>query len=154
VVSTSIDSYTFVDTNILVYAHGKDKTDPRARLSRQILASLWKTDRGVISTQVLQEFYAVATRKIQPQLPRKRAREVVASYATWCSVNTDPVLIISASRLEEDHSLAFLDALIIEAALLAGATTLLSGDLQHGRRFGDLVIKNPFQDASSAEDNQ
>ncbi len=156
-VSTSIDNYTFVDTNILIYAHGKDETDPRARLSRQILAALWKTDRGVISTQVLQEFYAVATRKIQPQLPKKRARAIVASYGEWCSVNTDPLLIISASRLEEDHSLAFWDALVIEAALRAGATTLLSEDLQHGRRFGALVIENPFRDGSrlgSTEDDQ
>jgi predicted nucleic acid-binding protein len=154
VVGTSIDNYTFVDTNVLVYAYGKDETDPRAQLSRRILASLWKTDRGVISTQVLQEFYAVITRKIKPPLPKKRAREVVASYGSWCSVNTDPVLIISASRLEEDHSLAFWDALIIEAALRAGATKLLSEDLQHGRRFGDLVIENPFHDASSAKDDQ
>lgn len=156
-VSTPTDDYAFVDTNILIYAHGVDDDDPRARQSRQILASLWATDRGVVSTQVLQEFYAVATRKLQPPLPKKQARDIVASYGQWCSVNTDPVLIISASRLEEDHSLAFWDALIIEAALRAGATTLLSEDLQHGRRFGTLVIENPFRDASrqgSAEDDQ
>ena len=156
-VSTPIDDYAFVDTNILIYAHSVGDNDPRARLSRQILASLWKTDRGVVSTQVLQEFYAVATRKLRPPLPKKQARDIVASYCTWCSVNTDPLLIISASRLEEDHSLAFWDALIIEAALRAGATKLLSEDLQHGRRFGDLVVENPFRDASrrgSGEDDQ
>lgn len=69
-------------------------------------------------------------------------------------MNTGPVLIISASRLEEDHSLAFRDALIIEAALLCGATTLLSEDLQHGRKFGTLVVENPFRDGSSGEDDQ
>jgi predicted nucleic acid-binding protein len=52
---------------------------------------------------------------------------------------------VSASRLEEEHSLAFWDALIVEAALRAGARTLLSEDLQDGRRFGELVVRNPFR---------
>lgn len=138
--------YTFVDTNVLVYAHSNDEADPKGRQARAILASLWQTDRGVVSTQVLQEFYSVATRKLRPAIPKRKARNILATYCDWCSVHTDPLLIVSASRLEEGHSLNFWDALIIEAALRANATTLLSEDLQHGRRFGDLVIRNPFRE--------
>jgi predicted nucleic acid-binding protein len=53
-------------------------------------------------------------------------------------------LIVAASRLEEDHSISFWDALIVQAALRAGADRLVSDDLQHGHRLGTLTIENPF----------
>jgi predicted nucleic acid-binding protein len=62
-------------------------------------------------------------------------------------VETTAQLIVSASLLHERHSFAFWDAMIVEAALLSGATTLLSEDLQDGRRIGDLAITNPFRPA-------
>ncbi|MGH3753034.1 MAG: PIN domain-containing protein [Pseudonocardiaceae bacterium] len=65
-------------------------------------------------------------------------------YSDWCLVDTDPLLIISASRLSEQHSINFWDALIVEAALRAGAAELVTEDLQHGRRFGKLQVRNPF----------
>lgn len=136
--------YVFVDTNILVYAHGVGDADPRAATARTVLGELWRTDSGVLSTQVLQEFYSVATRKLG--LEPKHARGIVASYTDWCSVNTDVGLIVSGSKLTEEHSISFWDALIIEAALRANASRLLSEDLQHGRKFGDLVVENPFLD--------
>lgn len=135
--------YVFVDTNILVYAHGVGDTDPRAVRARALLSELWRTDCGVLSTQVLQEFYSVATRKLA--LEPKRARGIVASYAQWCTVTTDVGVIVSGSRLTEEHSISFWDALIIGAALRANASMLLSEDLQHGRTFGDLVVENPFR---------
>jgi predicted nucleic acid-binding protein len=69
---------------------------------------------------------------------------VVRDYSEWCRVDTDPLLIISASRLSEQHSINFWDALIIEAALRAGATELVTEDLHNGRRFGELAVRNPF----------
>jgi predicted nucleic acid-binding protein len=137
-----LTDYVFVGTNVLVYAHGVGDADPRARRAREVLSGLWKADNGVLSTQVLQEFYSIATKKLD--LTPKHARGIVASYGDWCSVNTDVGLIVSASKLVEEHSVAFWDALIIEAALRAGATSLLSEDLQHERKFGQLVVRNPF----------
>jgi predicted nucleic acid-binding protein len=128
----------------LVYAHGVGDDDPRGPRARDILAGLWRSETGVVSTQVLQEFYAVVTRKLKPPLSREQARGLVATYSDWCSVNTDPTLIVAASELDERHSLALWDALIIEAALRAGSITLLSEDLQHGRMFDTLVVQNPF----------
>ena len=72
------------------------------------------------------------------------ARQVVAGYAEWTVIETTPQLIVSASLSHERHDINFWDALIVEAALLAGADTLLTEDLQHGRRFGDLAVHNPF----------
>jgi predicted nucleic acid-binding protein len=140
-----LTEYIFVDTNILVYAHGVGDSDPRAGKARAVLAELWRTDSGVLSTQVLQEFYSVATRKLG--LPPKQARGIAASYGEWCSVNTDVGMIVSGSKLTEEHSVSFWDALIIEAALRANASRLLSEDLQHGWKFGDLVVENPFTDS-------
>lgn len=140
---STLTNLVFVDTNILVYA--RDKGQGRKRdIADSILRRLWIDDTGVLSTQVLQEFYHVATRKLRPVMPRAEARDVVARYSEWCSMNTDPQLLVSASVLEENHSISWWDALIIAAALRSGATTLLSEDLQHGRRIGRLTIENPF----------
>lgn len=141
--------YVFVDTNILVYAHGVGDGDARASTARAVLGELWRTDTGVLSTQVLQEFYSVATKKLG--LEPKHARGIVASYAQWCTANTDVGLIVSGSKLTEEHSISFWDSLIIEAALRANASRLLSEHLQHGRTFGDLVVENPFRGRGAGE---
>lgn len=134
---------TFVDTNILVYAHDAD-AGARHATARTLLAELWEGRSGVLSTQVLQEFYAVVTRKFKPAMPRTKARAIVAAYGEWCAVATEPQLIVAASGLEEEHTLPFWDALIVQAAIQVGAERLLSEDLQDGRRFGGLTIENPF----------
>jgi predicted nucleic acid-binding protein len=135
---------TFVDTNVLVYAHDTDAGD-RHETARALLADLWDNRSGLLSTQVLQEFYSVVTRKFKPAMPFGQARAIVAAYGEWCEVPTEPQLIVAASRLQEEHTLAFWDALIVQAAVSAGADRLLSEDLQDGRRFGALAIENPFR---------
>lgn len=135
---------TFVDTNVLAYAH--DSSDElRQPVAARILDDLWTSRDGVLSTQVLTEFYVVVTRKFDPPLARRQARALVDVYAAWPVVQVDPPLIVAASALEEQHSLSFWDALIIESARRAGATRLVSEDLQHGRRIAGLVIDNPFR---------
>jgi len=134
---------TFVDTNILLYAY--DVADEhRHPLALEWLERLWVDGTGVISTQVLQEFYVVATRKLERPLPRAAAREVVADYSTWPVVQVDPTLVLSASLIEEQETLSFWDALIVGAAQRAGAATVLSEDMQHGRMVAGVTIENPF----------
>lgn len=142
-VSTTADVATFVDTNVLVYAHDRSEA-VRQPIAAQLLDDLWRAREGVLSTQVLTEFYAVVTRKFHPPMPRSEARVLVDAYAAWPVVQVDPPLIVAASALEERHSLSFWDALIVEAARRAGASRLVSEDLQHGRRIAGLVIANPF----------
>ena len=132
---------TFIDTNVLLYA--QDLRDDRRRgVAQEVLADLWATASGVLSTQVLQEFYDVGTRKLK--LEPALARRVVALYSGWPVVETTAQLIVSASLLHERHYFSFWDAMVVEAALLSGATTLLTEDLQDGRRIGGLTIRNPF----------
>lgn len=133
----------FVDTNVLVYAHDHSETQKQP-VAAALLESLWDDANGALSTQVLQEFYAVVTRRFRPPLPRPEARELVAAYGEWHVVSIDVPLIIAASGLEQRHRLSFWDALIVTGAQRAGATRLVSEDLQPGRRIADLRIENPF----------
>jgi predicted nucleic acid-binding protein len=135
---------TFVDTNILVYAH--DGSESRKQpIAQALIEELWAGRTGRLSTQVLQEFYAVATRKFNPPMARQEAREIVALYATWPIVQIDPAMIQLASHLEEQERLSFWDALILEAAIRALATRLVTEDLQDGREIGGVRIENPFR---------
>lgn len=134
----------FVDTSVLTYAH-----DPRERhksaTADALLTELWRSGDGALSTQVLQEFYNVATTRLEPKLSPRTARTIVADYAEWAAVETTPQLIVSASILHERHSISFWGAMIVEAAVLAGAEVLLTEDLQHGRKFGELTVHDPFR---------
>ena len=60
-------------------------------------------------------------RKFKPAMPRAKARAIVGADAEWCAVATEPQLRVSASRLEEEHTLSFWDALIVQAAIQVGA---------------------------------
>lgn len=144
---SSLPQRVFVDTNILAYAHAPNE-GKKYKIAVAALNELWEERTGALSTQVLQEFYSVATRKLKPQMSRIEARTLVAKYSTWCSVQTDSQLLVSASVLEEKHNLQWWDALIIQAALRSGASTLLSEDMQHGQRFGELTVRNPFVESN------
>lgn len=133
----------FIDTDVLVYAHDTASGDRHVK-ARDLLRQLWEEGTGALSTQVLQEFYAVATGRLKPPMAWAEARRIVADYSEWCVVDTDALLIVSASDLEERHTLSFRDALIVEAALRADAATLVSEDLRDGRVFVDLTVRNPF----------
>lgn len=137
----AIPELVFIDTNVLVYAF--DNTDPiKNEIAKATLAQLWHTDTGALSTQVLKEFYSVAIRKLP--LSHAEARKVISDHGEWCATDTDAQLLVSASVLCEQYQLPWWDALIVEAALRCGATTLLSEDMQHGQTFGSLTIRNPF----------
>jgi predicted nucleic acid-binding protein len=134
---------TFVDTNVLVYAHDRSET-AKQPVARALVEELWRDRAGVLSTQVLQELYVVATGKLDPPIPRTAARELVVLYSTWPVVQVDVPLVLAASELEERHRLSFWDALVVEAARRAGAARLVSEDLQPGRGIGGVLIENPF----------
>ena len=134
----------FVDSNVLVYAHDASQ-GPKHEAAQHLVRELWADRAGALSTQVLQEFYVVATRKLDPPMPPTEARELVALYAAWSLVVIDAELILDATVREQRDVLSFWDALIVEAARRAGARRLLSEDLQDGRDFDGTVVENPFR---------
>jgi predicted nucleic acid-binding protein len=134
----------FVDTNVLVYAHDTSQ-GAKHDAARDLVLRLWADRTGALSTQVLQEFYVVATRKLDAPMPPAEARQIVALYAAWSLVVIDTELILDATIREQRDALSFWDALIVEAARRAGAHRLLSEDLQDGRDFDGTVVENPFR---------
>src|SRR6202795_1117873 len=118
---------TFVDSNILIYAHDVDAKTKHAT-AQSVLRDLWSERTGVLSVQVLQEFYVNVTRKIASPLPKDVARAVVNSYSIWC-IDATPAEIAAAFRVEDESRIGFWDALIVASALKCGATRILSEDL-------------------------
>ncbi len=133
---------TFVDTNVLIYAHDIDARG-KHDTARELLAELWSGRSGVLSTQVLQEFYVNVTRKIAHPLPKESGRLVVSTYATWC-METTAAEISTAFRIEDEAHIGFWDALIVASALKSGATRILSEDLNAGQLIAGIRIENPF----------
>ncbi len=142
----------FVDTNVLVYAHDRDAGSKR-EVARRLVTSLWRTGRGVLSTQVIAELFVVLTRKVANRLPHAAARRRAALYSRWQIVRPEAADVLDAIDLVESRTVHFWDALLVVAAQRAGATILWSEDLQAGARFGALEIRNPFTDPSLIEAN-
>jgi len=137
-----MNAKTFVDTNVLIYAHDVDART-KHEIAKGVLQELWSRRTGVLSIQVLQEFYVNVTRKIASPLSRASARAVVDSYVAWC-VDTTPAEISAAFRIEDEARIGFWDALIIAAARKAGADRILSEDLNAGQAIFGVRIENPF----------
>jgi predicted nucleic acid-binding protein len=138
---------TFVDTNILLYAHDLDAQEKHA-VAKAVLYELWANRTGVLSMQVLQEFYVNVTRKLSRPLMKKAARAVVDRYALWC-IDTTPAEIAIAFRIEDEARIGFWDALICAAALKTGAEQILSEDLNAGQKIAGVRIVNPFAHLTS-----
>ncbi len=134
---------TFVDTNILIYAHDID-AGYKYDVANAIVIKLWDEGTAVISTQVLQEFYVTATRKIHSPLSCTEARGIIENYLAWDIEKIDGPSILKASEIEERHQLSFWDALIIVAGLNANVERIITEDLSHGQRIEGILIENPF----------
>jgi predicted nucleic acid-binding protein len=134
----------FLDTNILVYAYDtRGKT--KHKKAQNILLDCWNSRSGIVSTQVLQEFYVTVTKKLPKTIPVQEAREIVKELLSWSVYEIVPADIIAASELEEQLKYSFWDSLIITAAQRADANILYSEDMQDGQQIGNLKIINPFQ---------
>jgi predicted nucleic acid-binding protein len=133
----------FVDTNILIYAHDLD-AGQKNKISRDIIRDLWENRSGIISTQVLQEFYVNVTRKIENPLKKSQARGVIESYLAWPVELNDVRTVLSASEIEERHMLSFWDAMIVASARKAKAEKIITEDLNHGQEIEGILIENPF----------
>jgi predicted nucleic acid-binding protein len=136
----------FVDTNILVYAHDRSTGDKHLR-ARTLIDQLWDSGLGVLSTQVLQEFCYNIRRKAANPLPVEEVRLLLRDYATWEVVTNTASSILGALDLEMRYKTSFWDALILNAAEVAGASILYSEDLAKGQRYRSVRVVNPLIDA-------
>lgn len=133
---------TFVDTNVWVY--GVDTAEPgKRRVAHDVLRSL-ASERVVVSSQVLAEFYVVVTRKLDRPLSELDAAEAVRRMSTLEVVPHDAELVNAAIGTATRHQLSLWDSLVVEAAALAGCERLLTEDLQAGLELRGVLVVNPF----------
>jgi predicted nucleic acid-binding protein len=133
----------FVDTNILMYAHDRAAGEKHLR-ARALVEQLWDSRSGAVSTQVLQELAVNLRRTAKKPLDAKATRDIIADYLAWHVVVNGGDSILEALELEARYQLSFWDALVVQAAQVAGAEILYSEDLSDGQRYGTVRVKNPL----------
>ena len=133
---------SFFDTNVIIY--GDDKSEPAKRQrALALLAEHRRAGTGVVSLQVLQEYFVTVTRKmhIEPSVARRKV-ELLAEFEVAVPQLADVLAAIDLHRL---HGLAFWDALILRMAQQAGCKILFSEDFQDTRQVDGLQVVNPFR---------
>ena len=132
---------SFFDTNVLVYTD--DKADPSKQLrSLELVARHRRSRTGVISLQVLQEYFVTVTRKLQVDVVVARRKvELLAEFDVVAPELADVLAAIDLHRL---NGINFWDALIVRSAKEAGCAVLLTEDMQHSREIDGIRIVNPF----------
>lgn len=144
----------FVDSNVLIYA--VDEANPKKHEAAKVWrAELWKSRRGRVSFQVLQEFYANVTRKWPAA--REQAQAEIRNLLTWRPVVVDEQILENSWRIQDRYHISFWDALIVAAARAASCQYLLTEDLHADQDLDGVVVVNPFRSGISeilASDNR
>lgn len=137
-------SRVFLDTNVLVYASDRDEPGKRRR-ARRLLRATADDGNGVISTQVVQEFFVSATRKL--------AIEPLKAKAIVVTLHRLEILQITLEDINQAidgvvlWQVSFWDALILTVAGRANCAVVYSEDLNAGQRYGGVEVRNPFAPA-------
>lgn len=135
----------FLDTNIFVYS--LDRTVPaKARRAATLIRDGLENGNGIVSYQVVQEFFYVAFRRFAQPMSAFAAEEYLNTiFRPLLVVHSSPALFISALQVYAQHHLSWYDSLIVAAAQEAGCSVLYSEDMQHGQRVNHLRIEDPFR---------
>ena len=133
----------FLDTNILLYALGTGKHEGKAAIAKEILGA----GKVAFSVQVFQEFYVQAThtRRNDP-LSHAEASELIDQLCQYPVQVNDITVLRTALRLKDRYQTSFWDASILAAAQTLGCEVVLSEDLNHGQRYDQVSVENPFAD--------
>ena len=131
----------FIDTNVLIYAD--DARDPRKRdRARELIRGLMRSRRGVLSLQVLQEYFSAATGKLG--MDAENAKQRVVLYTRFDVATLAPADLLAAIDLHRLHHLSIWDCLIVRAALNGSCTMLHTEDLSDGSVIDSVTVSNPF----------
>jgi predicted nucleic acid-binding protein len=135
-------SAEFVDTNVLLYAHSSGPALKRQK-AVELLEDIVGRRTGAVSTQVLSEFYAAGLAKLR--LTSEYAEKTIRSLSVWAIHRPDHADLLSAIGLQRMHQLSWWDAMIVNSAMKTDSQILWTEDLNHGQRFGSVVVQNPFR---------
>lgn len=133
--------FEFVDTNILIYAHDRG-TGEKHTESEALIQRLNRSSEAAVSTQILAEFYAVATRKIHRR--EEEIAAIVADFGAWTVHQLAHSDLMAAMQLHRRYKLSWWDALVLQSAHALGCEIIWTEDLSHGQRYGAVIVQNPF----------
>lgn len=134
----------FVDTNVVADAADESPAE-RAKHDAAVELLAHDPENLVLSTEVLQEFYHVVTRKLEKPLDPQRAAAATRALTRLDVVGSDAELVLEAIDTSRSAQLSIWDALIIEAARRAGCERVISEDLADGQTIRGVRIENPFR---------
>ena len=134
----------FLDTNIFVYSFHRGAA-AKSRRATQLIRTALKTQKGITSYQVVQEFFNVALQRFAQPMKADEAEQYFSTiFRPLLGIHSSQALYLDALHLQSRYRLSWYDSLIVAAALQAQCELLVTEDLQHGQQFGDLRIANPF----------
>lgn len=133
----------FLDTNIFIYSF--DRSAPaKARRALELIRQA-TSGKGIVSYQVVQEFFNVALRRFAKPMSLAESEQYLASvFRPLLAVHSSQALYANALRFSDRYRLPWYDALILAAATEGQCRVLYTEDLQHGQRFEDVQVQNPF----------
>lgn len=139
----------FLDTNIFAYA-AHPSSSSKTEISRRLIEDGLDSGNGIVSYQVVQEFFSAAFRKFPKPMSGAEAEEFLNTvFRPLLAVHSSPALFVSALQIYRQHSFSWYDSLIVAAAQEAGCSVLYTEDMQDGLRIGNLKVENPFHHASA-----
>jgi len=138
------ESRVFVDSNVLVYAYDTSAGNKRER-AEAVLDELWRSRRGALSIQALQEFFVTVTSKLPRPLATADARRIIVNLGRWRTHEPDVEDVAQAIDIHRDYEISFWDAMIVRSAAELGCDVLLSEDLNAGQTYRGVRVENPFE---------
>lgn len=133
----------FVDTDVLLYAH--DRTAGAKRdAAVALITRLIDDEAGLLSTQVLMEFFVSATRKLPKRLDVAEAAEIVEDFGTWPVFTPSVADLVAGIQVSRRYGIHFWDAMIVRGAASFGADVIWSEDLNSGQTYEGIPVRNPF----------
>jgi predicted nucleic acid-binding protein len=134
----------FLDTNVFVYVF--DATAPaKAKKAARLVRDAVDTGKGMVSYQVVQEFFNVAFRRFaQPMSVAEAEQYLITVFRPLLAIHSSPALYVEALRIAGKHRFAWYDSIIVASALEGECETLYSEDFHHGREIEGVRIENPF----------
>lgn len=139
----------FLDTNVFVYSFDRNAV-AKSRRAMQLIKMALKTQKGITSYQVVQEFFNVALQRFAQPMKVDEAEQYYSTVLRpLLGVHSSHALYLDALHLQSRYRLSWYDSLIVAAAVQAQCQVLMTENLQHGQQFGDMRIENPFLSPAS-----
>ncbi len=134
----------FLDTNIFVYSF--DASSPKkAAQAQKLIRNALETGGGIVSYQVVQEFFIVALRRFSKPMSSLDAQQYLSTtFRPLLAVHSSPALYGEALRIGARFELPWYDSLIVASAIEGECGVLYSEDFQDGQQIGSLSLSNPF----------